>query len=78
MNEEEIVVQENKQVLPVFNKTIHDEDNHQKMKMLLSVCITSKDDEDDSIENQPTTEIDPHMLKSKSEQDRQTDIPTEI
>ena len=27
VNDKEIVLQENKQVLPVFNKTKHDEDN---------------------------------------------------
>ena len=63
MNEEEIVVQENKQVIPVFNKTIHDEDNSSEDANVIenecNVCITSEDDEDYSIENQPTTEIEP-------------------
>ena len=64
MNEEEIVVQENKEVLPVFNKTIHGEDDSPEDANVIetepNVCITSKHDEDDLIEDQPTTEIEPY------------------
>ena len=37
MNEEEIVVQENKHVLPVFNKTIHDEDDSSEDENVIEI-----------------------------------------
>ena len=59
VNEEEIVVQENKQVHAVFNKTDNSSEDANVIEIEHNVCITSKDDEDDSIENQPTIEIEP-------------------
>ena len=80
MNEEEIVVQENKQVLPIFNKTIHDEDNSSEdahvIEIKPNVCITSKDDEDDSIENQPTIEIEPYTESREQDIGKQNELLT--
>ena len=80
VNEEEIVVQENKQVLPVFNKTIHDEDNSSEDANVIeiepNVCITSKDDEDDSIENQATTEIEPYTESREQDIGKQNKLLT--
>ena len=80
VNEEEIVVQENKQVLPVFNKTIHDEDDSSEdaneIAIEPNVCITPKDDEDDSIENQPTNEIEPSTKNGEQDVGKQNKLCT--
>ena len=41
-------------------KMIHSSEDANVIEIEPNVCITSKDDEDDSIESQPTTEIEPY------------------
>ena len=62
---------ETSQVLTVFNKTIHHEDDSSEDKSVIklepTVCITSKHDEDDSIEDQPTTEIETYTKNGEQD-----------
>ena len=62
---------ETSQVLTVFNKTIHHEDDSSEDKSVIeiepTVCSTSKHNEDDSIEDQPTTEIEPYTKNGEQD-----------
>ena len=59
---------------------IHDEDNSSEDANVIeiepNVCITSKVDEDDSIENQPTSEIEPYTVSREQDIGKQRKLLT--
>ena len=64
------------QVLTVFNKTTHEKvdssEENSVIEIEATVCITSKYDEDDSIEDQPTTEFEQTQEHGEQTIDKRT------